>query len=620
VDLFDSWAMYLGDLGDFQECAVGGNLYCAVETNFSQEMLWSGVCFPPPCSTEQVQHVSDTINNMKMSMNGQHLSIHHTNCYPQRTKWSWGTISTILVFGVLTLFASISTAFDLMKNDDPKHIKLFRKQRSEHELLLTTAINGADSPLAPPCTQNCGCEEDRDHFKRSPSAYHIFRCFSFRRSWQLLTSLRKNCARPLRFFDGIRVLSILWILIGQVLMIQSNMYDNVLYLEDLAQRPSFQIILHARLGTDTFFFMGGFFATYRLLHVFAFRGHAPTRFGALKLSLKLILRRYIRLTPLLALVMLFYLGCLPDIFDGPIWNHWQKHSHYQNCSSEWWTILVYGQNYVDASCMSWTWYTATDMQLFAMSPFITLLFWHYGVAALALVTLLTIGSIVANTIVVHDVHIQTCEKSLQDLTRPLDQYDTEPWIRAVPYLFGITLAFFYNAMGEFSNGSQVVSRPLTRFVTYLIMVALLSLPIFATVTLPGHEGTATSHPPHSNPLESGDCKWNSASSAAYLSLYRLSWSLGLFILAGTCMIGWNSPISKLLGARAWSPFSRLVYGVYLVHPILIEIRAFAGNKYLDFSALEYSLDVAGFALLSFLASAILFLLVEGPLYQVRQLM
>lgn len=208
------------------------------------------------------------------------------------------------------------------------------------------------------------------------------------------------------------------------------------------------------------------------------------------------------------------------------------------------------------------------MQLFAMSPFITLLFWHYGVAALALVTLLTIGSIVANTIVVHDVHIQTCEKSLQDLTRPLDQYDTEPWIRAVPYLFGITLAFFYNAMGEFSNGSQVVSRPLTRFVTYLIMVALLSLPIFATVTLPGHEGTATSHPPHSNPLESGDCKWNSASSAAYLSLYRLSWSLGLFILAGTCMIGWNSPISKLLGARAWSPFSRLVYGVYLVIGLL----------------------------------------------------
>jgi len=609
VDLFDSWAMYLGDLGDFQECAVGGNLYCAVETNFSQEMLWSGVCFPPPCSPAQVQHVSDTINDMKMSMNGQHLSIHHTNCYPSRTEWSWGTIATLVVFGVLILLASISTAYDLMKNDDPKHIKLFRKQHSERELLLTTAINGADSPLAPPCTQNCGCEEDRDHFKRSPSLYHIFRCFSFKRSWQLLTSLRKNCARPLRFFDGIRVLSIMWILVGQVLMIQSTMYDNVLYLENLAQRPSFQIILHARLGTDTFFFMGGFFATYRLLHVFAFRGHAPTRFGALRLSLKLILRRYLRLTPLLALVMLFYLACLPDVFDGPIWSHWQRHSHYQDCSSEWWTILVYGQNYVGGNCMSWTWYTATDMQLFAMSPFITLLFWHYGVAALALVTLLTIGCVVVNTIVVHNQHIQTCEESLEDLARPLDQYDTEPWIRAIPYLFGITLAFFYNAMGEFSNGSQVVSRPLTRFVTYLIMAALLSLPIFATVTLPEHEGTAA-----------GDCKWSSASNAAYLSLYRLSWSLGMFILAGTCMIGWNSPISKLLSARAWSPFSRLVYGVYLVHPILIEIRAFAGNKYLDFSVLEYSLDVAGFALLSFVTSAIMFLLVEGPLYQVRQLM
>ena len=50
VDLFDSWAMYLGDLGDFQECAVGGNLYCAVETNFSQEVnsIYSRAHNSPP--------------------------------------------------------------------------------------------------------------------------------------------------------------------------------------------------------------------------------------------------------------------------------------------------------------------------------------------------------------------------------------------------------------------------------------------------------------------------------------------------------------------------------------------------------------------------------------------
>ena len=41
---------------------------------------------------------------------------------------------------------------------------------------------------------------------------------------------------------GLQVLSILWILVGQVLMIQSSMYDNSLYLEHLAQRPSFQIV------------------------------------------------------------------------------------------------------------------------------------------------------------------------------------------------------------------------------------------------------------------------------------------------------------------------------------------------------------------------------------------
>ena len=149
--------------------------------------------------------------------------------------------------------------------------------------------------------------------------------------------------------------------------------------------------------------------------------------------------------------------------------------------------------------------------------------------------------------------MQNCAKSLNDLTQPLNSYDTEPWIRAVPYLFGVTLAFFYNAMGEFSNGSQVISRPLTRFITYVIMTACLTAPVFTTYTMRAHTGS-----------ETGTCKWDWMENSAYLSLFRLSWSIGIFLLAGTCMIGWNNPISKMLSARAWSPFSRLVYGVYLV--------------------------------------------------------
>ena len=74
-------------------------------------------------------------------MNGHPLHIDRATCYPVSEELSWGAITTLLVFGALVVFASISTAYDLIKNDEPKNLKLFRKQRSERELLLTTSIN-----------------------------------------------------------------------------------------------------------------------------------------------------------------------------------------------------------------------------------------------------------------------------------------------------------------------------------------------------------------------------------------------------------------------------------------------------------------------------------------------
>ena len=48
------------------------------------------------------------------------------------------------------------------------------------------------------------------------------------------------------------------------------------------------------------------------------------------------------------------------------------------------------------------------MQLFALSPFITLLFWHYGVVSLGLVTLLTVACVVFNTLYVQNRRVEVC--------------------------------------------------------------------------------------------------------------------------------------------------------------------------------------------------------------------
>ena len=457
-------------------------------------------------------------------------------------------------------------------------------------------------------TQHCGCEEDRDHFKKAASVAQIFRCFSVKRSWELLTARRKECSRGLRIFDGMRVLSILWIIVGQTLYIQAKLYDNTLYVMSEVQRSSWHVILMGTLAPDTFLFIGGFLASYRVLHVYAFQGYAPKGFHAVKSSIKLILRRYFRLTPLLGFVLAFYYFALPSIIGGPIWGLWKKHPDYADCKKDWWRLLVYGNNMVDSQCMSWTWYTAVDFQLFLIVPFVTLAFWHFGVVALGGVLLLLIASIVINAVEVSNLGDAECTKNIMNFTTPLTKLETKPWIRAVPYLLGITLSFLYNAMGEFEGARNFRGRPMMMALMWFFSAVTLALPVFGNINMQIKTGD-----------HEGECRWNHAENAAYMSLYRLSWSIGIFLLTGSCLVGWGHFISRLLSARAWAPFSRLVYGVFLVHPILIEIRGYGGNSYVDFSEISYVLEAAGFIALSFFFSTFAFFIVEGPLYQIRQL-
>jgi hypothetical protein len=537
-------------------------------------------------------------------------------CYPHHDHMTWKTTFSLFLFGSLFLIVIAATISDLYAHRKGKFGKRSSVESQEGKMLLTMPININGAPTSRVVqtlasdTQHCGCETDRDHFKRAASIGQLFRCFSAKRSWELLTSQRKECSRGLRVFDGIRVLSILWVITGQTWSIQARLYPNTLFMIDAVEQSSWHVIIMGTLAPDTFLFMGGFLASYRVLHVYAFEGHAPSGLRAIKATCKLILRRYFRLTPLLALVLSFYYFALPTLIGGPIWNQWLNHPEYADCQKSWWTVLVYGNNLVDTQCMGWTWYTAVDFQLFVMVPFVTLAFWHFGIIALGVVVVLMFSSVGINAWEVSQLDDE-CSANLLNVT-DADAFGTlemKPWIRAVPYLLGITLSFLYNAMGEFEGARNFRGKIVTKAAVWCVAAVLLALPVFANI----NEIVQI-------PSEGVQCRWSHKKTAAYLSFARLSWSLGIFVLVGTCLVGWGDFIGKLLSARSWAPFSRLVYGVFLVHPILIEIRAFGNNNYVAFTEIEYVLEVAGFILLSFVVSACFYMLIEGPLYQIRQLL
>lgn len=60
----------------------------------------------------------------------------------------------------------------------------------------------------------------------------------------------------------------------------------------------------------------------------------------------LYLHRYLRLTPLLAVSILFSMSLLRFMENGPLWPK-MLHRLSGECETHWWTVLLYIQNYVN---------------------------------------------------------------------------------------------------------------------------------------------------------------------------------------------------------------------------------------------------------------------------------
>lgn len=133
------------------------------------------------------------------------------------------------------------------------------------------------------------------------------------------------------------------------------------------------------------------------------------------------IHRYLRLTAILAFVILFSvtvyrrvsssifecpLGCFDaickcnfnsdfrlQIANGPMW--WLYIEHGINCDKNWWSALLYIQNYYnpEAICLMHTWYLSVDMQLFLIAPILAYLFYRLGNPFMLVIGLLMAATI-----------------------------------------------------------------------------------------------------------------------------------------------------------------------------------------------------------------------------------
>lgn len=252
---------------------------------------------------------------------------------------------------------------------------------------------------------------------------------------------------PLKIIYGLKVIAILWILVGQsYLYIIYVPVANSLSISQIFKAPLFGMIPGALFGVDALFYLTGVLSFY-LLTSEMYGNLSGVKFW------KLYLKRMVRLIVPLALAQ----GIIKHLFtymgDGPLYvKSWEPLLN--GCDTYWWSNLIFLNNFVPWNlidvCLPWTFYISLDFQFFLITPPLVYLYCRFRKIGFGVIYLLIIINMVYMMIITL-VHNSSSTNMLGD-TISSDWMFTKPFARWGTYLigglFGISFFELCNTTGD----------------------------------------------------------------------------------------------------------------------------------------------------------------------------
>ena len=201
--------------------------------------------------------------------------------------------------------------------------------------------------------------KDKELVKSKGFIGKFFLAFSFSRN------LRKTFFTPqsdkdyLSVMNGIRVLSMAYIILGHVHeILQGLPLTNILSLGSLMQTFYIVIVSGGFYSVDVFFFMSAFLGAY--LMILKFDGK---KFGLLHFPM-IYFHRFFRLVPSILLFLWFIMSFYLYFGYGPIWMM-LKDVLIVPCQKWWWTTILFINNMYpkegEIKCHNVLWYLANDI-------------------------------------------------------------------------------------------------------------------------------------------------------------------------------------------------------------------------------------------------------------------
>ncbi|XP_077562216.1 nose resistant to fluoxetine protein 6-like isoform X2 [Haemaphysalis longicornis] len=366
----------------------------------------------------------------------------------------------------------------------------------------------------------------------------------FRNLRQLLTT--DDVPSAMNCLHGIRVITMFWVVLSQTyLNVEFQAVRGLKFLIPAVESFSFQFIVNGLLAVDTFFFLSGLLLSMNVLKNIDKKNMKKQTFG-------IFLYRYLRLTPG-CLVLLCFFTLVPLLGSGPIWKE-KILPEVAACRRNWWAVMLNVNNFVHSErmCLPSLWYISADWQLHCSLFLIVFLLIRRpafgGMAAFASVVIFGVIIGVQTTLSGYPPTMLPLYAERSRVMAMVQDVVMRPYTHAGPFTVGMCTAFL------------VLKYPLTRLTKvsqaalWLASALCMSLSLFGT------------------------WKWNRNVEASdletllYSSLHRTAWALGLGWTVYACLTNRCALVNQVLAWKAWLPLSRLTYGVYLAHPVVLDFQ------------------------------------------------
>ncbi|KAL7286331.1 hypothetical protein TKK_0019289 [Trichogramma kaykai] len=289
----------------------------------------------------------------------------------------------------------------------------------------------------------------KDYFKSSGEkgsySTRMIMSFSLRRTLRDLFGYKPPSSHEIGCIHGIRTLATIALFVAHKLIPLSRIpYVNRSSLTEIASSPLSVVLRTSLFYTDSFLLLSGVLTAYNMSEELKKRGEIRW--------LNRLVARYIRLTPLLVVVIFWYAYVMEHIGSGPQWNSVVKNNA-DMCKESLWINLLYFQNFLpfQEMCATHTHQLALDMQLFLVAPAIVFYLVMKPIFGTLIVLLLIQISATfryfatahnnLSLVIFHGMTVDQLYKTA-NLTYTL------PHHRATPYLFGVILGVILHRTGK----------------------------------------------------------------------------------------------------------------------------------------------------------------------------